>query len=456
MARLTFKSALSFAFLVLLVFAYSADSTSATVSKGRTGQATVPDNTPIQLYLPMLELEQALYFVDGNSGDDNNPGTKSAPWKTVEKAIASIQPGDTVEIRAGIYRAETLRFAPAGLGSERLTTFRASLGERVIFSQPDDSAPTVYMADYTRLEGLWIGGQWTKGDENQFFFGGSPIGTGKQFINNTFFGFTQLLQGSAENILFQGNRFVLTGSGRFAHSIYLSGGYTSGSMSSHAIVDNNIFVGGEGYAIHGWHKTRNNIVTRNFVSGHYWGLVLDGSDHVVANNFFWRQTGQPGREGPFAAWLPGDRILVVNNVFAQNPSFLGIGTEVQIENNAFLNSTRLGARPRDVPPDETAVAFGVSSEQIDEAIAALESAFSVSVEEIYADPTIEPHFATLRFTIPQNSILRNGGSSWYNAEEKANIGPDASTLSTPDQFWAAFRELGFQEFDRFGEISAQP
>lgn len=377
----------------------------------------------------------------------------------MEHAIATIKPGDTVEIAAGIYRITSLRFAPAGIDSTHLTTFRAKPGARVIFSQADDAPPAIYVADYVRLEGLWFGGNWKAENSGGFFVGGSPQSYGIQLVNNTFFGYRELSQGSAEYLFYQGNRFVRTGDGRFSHSIYLSGGYTAGSMAQHAIVDNNIFVGGEGYAIHGWHQTHNNIITRNFVSGHFWGLVLDGSDHVVANNFFWRQTGQPEREGPFSAWLPGERILVVNNIFAQNPSIPGVGPQVTIENNAFLSSTHIGTEPREVSVDAAAAALGQSTATIDQAISALESAFAALVADIYADGSIETNFEQLHFVIPQGSSLFDVGNAWYDKELRSNIGPDASAPVTPAAFWNAFRTLGYQEFDRFGEVvslEAQP
>ena len=36
-------------------------------------------------------------------GDDSRAGTESQPWKTLRKAAAAVQPGDTVRIKAGEY-----------------------------------------------------------------------------------------------------------------------------------------------------------------------------------------------------------------------------------------------------------------------------------------------------------------------------------------------------------------
>lgn len=45
----------------------------------------------------------ATYYIDGTIGDDGKSGTTSSPWKTIEKANSTLQPGDTVFIRAGKY-----------------------------------------------------------------------------------------------------------------------------------------------------------------------------------------------------------------------------------------------------------------------------------------------------------------------------------------------------------------
>ncbi len=46
------------------------------------------------------------YYVSVNSGHDNNAGTRSAPWKTITRAVRSdsgVQPGSTIFVEAGTY-----------------------------------------------------------------------------------------------------------------------------------------------------------------------------------------------------------------------------------------------------------------------------------------------------------------------------------------------------------------
>ena len=43
------------------------------------------------------------YVAPPPSGDDGNPGTLAAPWATIQHAADTVQPGDTVQVRAGSY-----------------------------------------------------------------------------------------------------------------------------------------------------------------------------------------------------------------------------------------------------------------------------------------------------------------------------------------------------------------
>ncbi len=56
-------------------------------------------------------MEQALtfsktYYVDNGDpkADDNGPGTKTLPFRTINKAAQLLQPGERVVIASGVYR----------------------------------------------------------------------------------------------------------------------------------------------------------------------------------------------------------------------------------------------------------------------------------------------------------------------------------------------------------------
>ena len=67
----------------------------------------------IILFLAIVaSLHSAEYFV-ATDGSDGNPGTEARPWKTIGRGVQSLQPGDTLLIKAGTYR-ETVTMHRSG------------------------------------------------------------------------------------------------------------------------------------------------------------------------------------------------------------------------------------------------------------------------------------------------------------------------------------------------------
>src|SRR5437879_9349594 len=90
--------------------------------------------------------ESRSYFVDALYGNDFNPGTSSAPWKTIQKAADTIAAGSVAHVRAGIYNE---RVIVTRSGSHRaFVTFEAQ-GNVVMHGF------TIY-ADYVRVIGFEI------------------------------------------------------------------------------------------------------------------------------------------------------------------------------------------------------------------------------------------------------------------------------------------------------------
>ena len=77
----------------------------------------------------------ATYYVDGGKrgASDNNPGTEARPWKTIGRGTQSLQPGDTLLIRAGTYR-ETVILRRSGTEAEpiRIRAYPGDEGKVII------------------------------------------------------------------------------------------------------------------------------------------------------------------------------------------------------------------------------------------------------------------------------------------------------------------------------------
>jgi hypothetical protein len=70
----------------------------------------------------------ALYVA--TNGSDGNPGTADAPFRTVEKGLDSVRPGQTLYLRGGTY-VEDVQASPAGMSSARIVV-SAYPGERPV------------------------------------------------------------------------------------------------------------------------------------------------------------------------------------------------------------------------------------------------------------------------------------------------------------------------------------
>ena len=68
----------------------------------------------ILLILPILAFGKD-YYIDNNIGNDSfNGETLSTAWETLSKANSTLQPGDTVYIRGGIYANQEIRPVNSG------------------------------------------------------------------------------------------------------------------------------------------------------------------------------------------------------------------------------------------------------------------------------------------------------------------------------------------------------
>jgi hypothetical protein len=420
------------------------------------------------------------FYVDGAKGHDDASGSADMPWATVDHAIKTIKAGDTVVVEEGLYRiADNLAFGPAGTGHDALTTFRAAPGARVIFTSPAGDPPNeVVLHDYVRLEGLWFGGTRVPDKEqgcditaidvgSAFHLANldGPYGRGKQLVGCTFFSYSEVSLGSNEDAVFASNRFIRTGRNCHAHPIYLSGGADSpdiiarGICSQHVIVDNNLFLSNEGFSMHGFHRPFSGIVTRNFVADSYRGFVWDGTDVLLANNFFWKQTGVTG-VAPATSLSPGGALLynghshavVLNNLFGPSSQLEGdFVSSDTVKNNGFLGVAARGDAPLTLMSGQEAAALGISAADLDATVAAIRQAFTQPVEKIFADTTIEPALTKLSFAIPAASPLENAGAPWLGVGSMP-IGSTASTPSCIEDLWDAFHAQGLRDVDRFAKL----
>jgi hypothetical protein len=93
-------------------------------------------------------------------GNDNNPGTFSLPWRTINKAAYMVKPGSTVYIRNGVYR-EAVEFRSSGTSTAPIRIL-AYPGETAVIDGNNFTIPGVWgvllkiTGDYVEVSGLEV------------------------------------------------------------------------------------------------------------------------------------------------------------------------------------------------------------------------------------------------------------------------------------------------------------
>jgi Right handed beta helix region len=114
-------------------------------------------------------------FYVSTAGSDSNPGSAVAPWRTVQKALNTLKPGEQALVRAGTF-TEDLFMRRSG-SAEAPITLAAYPGERVVLrpaaTTGDTYAIQLYSAAYVRVHGFVIEGSRGTSAANVYVSGSS-------------------------------------------------------------------------------------------------------------------------------------------------------------------------------------------------------------------------------------------------------------------------------------------
>jgi Protein of unknown function (DUF1565) len=95
------------------------------------------------------------------TGNDSNPGTQTAPWRTIQHAADSVRAGSTVNVQGGIYE-ELVSINVSGNATEGFITFRSYPGETAILDAGHftpsgrQGVLTIHNHSCVRIEGFEI------------------------------------------------------------------------------------------------------------------------------------------------------------------------------------------------------------------------------------------------------------------------------------------------------------
>lgn len=100
-------------------------------------------------------------FFVSTKGNDTNPGTEAAPWRSIQHAVDTVRAGSTVNVRGGIYK-ELVNIHASGNASDGYITFRSYPGETAILDATHftpgarSGILTILNQSYVRIEGFEI------------------------------------------------------------------------------------------------------------------------------------------------------------------------------------------------------------------------------------------------------------------------------------------------------------
>jgi hypothetical protein len=100
-------------------------------------------------------------FYVSATGADSNPGTQTAPWRTVQHAADTVRAGSTVNVRGGVYE-ELVSIKASGNATDGYITFRSYPGETAVLDAAHftpsgrQAVLTIHNQSYVRIEGFEI------------------------------------------------------------------------------------------------------------------------------------------------------------------------------------------------------------------------------------------------------------------------------------------------------------
>ena len=306
-------------------------------------------------------------------------GTRDDPVD-LRTGLSHVRRDTVLELLGGIYRIPNGSILYlGGLGSPR-SIIRAASGERPIITGENDFPPYVYLQKSTRVEGIWFGG--IADSANTPF----NMSNDDEIVGCVFWGYYGCIGDASKHNVYERNLFVNCGRGTLYHPIYITGRSTS--WDSCTIVRRNVFVGGEGWAIHLWHGPTYVRVENNFLGNVSHCFASDGVPVIARDNVFWSHTAQP------TILILGDMTLT-HNLIGKNHTYYEYrdpaALSVAADRNSFIEPASpggpFGTNPIRWDETGTGLRLGTGAPEIYNAISVLEGVFRQPAATLQTDPT---------------------------------------------------------------------
>jgi Right handed beta helix region len=261
----------------VLALVLCAPALAGTSTEGSAGRSEATMKLP-----RLLPASRGQTFYVATTGSDSGPGTRARPWRTVQKALRTLRPGQRALVRRGTYAQDHV--------VERAGTPRAPITiaafprERVVLRAGSSSGDTYPMrvasgAAYVRIQGFVLERAKGRSSTNVYFEGSAH----HVELTRNEIRFSQdqgvFAEASTRNLHIIGNRIHDNGIGRVSgqhqsHGLYIEG-------RNHLIANNVIYDQKAGFGIQIYPQNQGTIVVSNTVVGNgHSGIVVGGDDGV--------------------------------------------------------------------------------------------------------------------------------------------------------------------------------
>ena len=279
----------------------------------------------VLLTLTTLPAAAATYYVSP-SGNDSAVGSRSAPFRTVQRGIKALKASDTLILRAGTY-AEGDLTPPSGVAGAP-TTIRAEAGERPILQPNNRAIDTIilFLADrsHITIDGLILDGGSPSGERVTQFPVATQRGTSHLALLNS-----EVRRSRGTCVHVQGSHWTIRNNHihhcgldpKYDHGIYFAG--------DQSVIANNRFDHNSAYDIQNYPRGEANTYDSNVFTASGGGVTLPtGSHHRFVNNLIYdtalRLTrGEHGVQGFGPNTVVEGNILVNNGLVTINENDRG-------------------------------------------------------------------------------------------------------------------------------------
>lgn len=312
---------------------HSQTANTTTTTTAPTTTTTAPTTTTTAPASTTTASTSANNYYVATTGSDSNPGTQSAPFRTIMKASTVTKPSTTVHVAPGTY-AETITTTKNGTASGRIRYVSdTKWGAKIV---PVANGSTMWKVDggYTDIDGFQINGTGSTSVKMGIYLTGGNSTVKNSWVHHVAEksvcdsnGGAGIASDQYRGAAFKNYDFI----GNLVHNIGGSCDHIHGIYhSSSGTVKNNI-VYAAAYGIHLYHDGHNvNIVNNTVFGNRAFGIVYGGcvdaynngcptSGVNIHNNVVYDNEG--GIAGPNASEDTGSNSIKNNLVYGNRTNF---------------------------------------------------------------------------------------------------------------------------------------